>query len=247
MDERSAEMTKYAANAFLATKISFMNEVANLCEATDANVDSVRLGMGSDERIGKRFLFPGIGYGGSCFPKDVQALIHTADQHEYDFKILRSVTGVNDQQKHVILNKVNRFYGGNLKGRKFAIWGLAFKPDTDDIREAASLVIINDLLEKEAEVTGTDPAAIENTRRQIVHKGFTVEEDSYRALRGADALIIATEWPLYRNPDFDRMKRLLKEPVIFDGRNLYEPDDMEQEGFYYSSIGRALVDGRKAH
>ncbi len=240
MDERSAEMTKYAANSYLATRISFMNEIANLCEAVGADVDKVRTGMGSDARIGKRFLFPGIGYGGSCFPKDVQALAKTAEENNYDFKILKSVMTVNDLQKERMGAKVKRFYNGELSGKTFALWGLAFKPNTDDIREAPALEIINELLEAGAKVKCFDPEAMENVKAIYGDKIYFAN-DQYDTLVDADALIIATEWNVFRTPSFDVLKKLLKKPIIFDGRNLYDLYVMEEEGFYYESIGRNVV------
>jgi UDPglucose 6-dehydrogenase len=240
MDERSAEMTKYAANAFLATKITFMNEIANLCEKVGANVDAIRIGIGSDNRIGKRFLFAGIGYGGSCFPKDVQALEHTAKEYKYDFKILQSVMDVNEKQKTILVQKVKDYFKGNLKGKKIALWGLAFKPDTDDIREAPALYIINDLIEAGATVSAFDPEAINNVKKQIGDK-INYAADEYEALKDADALLIATEWSVFRTPEFDRMEKLLKNKVIFDGRNLYEPARMKELGYYYSSMGREVI------
>ena len=240
MDERSAEMTKYAANAYLATRISFMNEIANLCEALGADVDKVRIGMGSDNRIGKRFLFPGIGYGGSCFPKDVQALAKTADENGYDFQILKSVMAVNFKQKSRIFTKVNNYFSGDLQGKTFAIWGLAFKPNTDDIREAPALTIIEELLAAGANIKAFDPEAIENVKTMLGNKiDYCV--DQYEVLLDADALIIATEWNVFRTPSFEVLRKLLKQPVIFDGRNLYDLHVMEAEGFYYSSIGRKAV------
>ncbi len=240
MDERSAEMTKYAANSYLATRISFMNEIANLCEAVGADVDKVRTGMGSDARIGKRFLFPGIGYGGSCFPKDVQALAKTAEENNYDFKILKSVMTVNDLQKERMGAKVKRFYGNELAGKTFALWGLAFKPNTDDIREAPALEIIDELLAAGAKVKCFDPEAMENVKA-IYGEKIYFANDQYDTLVDADALIIATEWNVFRTPSFDVLKKLLKKPVIFDGRNLYDLDNMQSEGFYYESIGRNVV------
>ncbi|MFZ4543053.1 MAG: UDP-glucose dehydrogenase family protein [Saprospiraceae bacterium] len=240
MDERSAEMTKYAANSYLATRISFMNEIANLCEAMGADVDKVRIGMGSDNRIGKRFLFPGIGYGGSCFPKDVQALAKTAEENGYDFQILKSVMKVNEKQKSRIFTKVSDFYKGELKGRTFAIWGLAFKPNTDDIREAPALTIIEELLDAGAAIKAFDPEAISNVKA-IFGNRIEFCQDQYEVLVDADALIIATEWNVFRTPSFDVLRKLLKQPVIFDGRNLYDLHIMESEGFYYNSIGRKSV------
>lgn len=240
MDERSAEMTKYAANSYLATRISFMNEIANLCEAMGADVDKVRIGMGSDNRIGKRFLFPGIGYGGSCFPKDVQALAKTAEEHGYEFQILKSVMKVNEKQKSRIYQKVYEFFRGDLKGKTFALWGLAFKPNTDDIREAPALTIIEELLEAGAKIRAFDPEAVENVRTLMGTK-IDYFQDQYEVLVDADALIIATEWNVFRTPGFDVLRKLLRQPVIFDGRNLYDLHVMESEGFYYNSIGRKTV------
>jgi len=237
MDERSSEMTKYAANAFLATKITFINEIANLCEKVGANVDMVRIGIGSDDRIGKRFLFAGIGYGGSCFPKDVKALAHTAEENKYDFRLLKSVMDVNEKQKTILVEKVKKYFGGNLKGKKIALWGLAFKPDTDDIREAPSLHIIEALLKEGATVTAFDPVAMKNVKQTIGDK-ISYSSDQYRALKDADALVIATEWQLFRTPDFEKMKSLMKGKAIFDGRNLYEPAVMKEKSFHYESIGR---------
>lgn len=240
MDERSAELTKYAANAFLATKITFMNEIANLCEKVGANVDAIRIGIGSDSRIGKRFLFAGIGYGGSCFPKDVQALYRTASDYKYDFKVLTSVMQVNESQKTVLVKKVMDYFDGNIQGKKFAVWGLAFKPDTDDIREAPALYIIRDLIAAGASVSAFDPEASENVKRsmgEVMHYA----QDPYEALQDADALLIATEWSLFRTPDFEKMKQLMKARVVFDGRNLYDLQRMVELGFYYNSIGREIV------
>lgn len=240
MDERSAELTKYAANAFLATKITFMNEVANLCEKVGANVDAIRIGIGSDSRIGKRFLFAGIGYGGSCFPKDVQALYKTSQEYKYDFKILSSVMEVNEAQKTVMVQKLKEHFDGNLAGKKFAIWGLAFKPDTDDIREAPALYIIRDLIAAGASVSAFDPEAMENVKRtmgEVIHYA----NDPYEACQDADALLIATEWSLFRTPDFERLKNSMKGKVIFDGRNLYDLQRMAELGFYYNSMGREIV------
>lgn len=242
MDERSAEMTKYAANSFLATKISFMNEVANLCELVGADVDSVRLGIGADERIGKRFLFPGIGFGGSCFPKDVMALQKIGAENDYDFKILEAVQVVNNHQKQRLAKKVVDYYGGSVEGKTFALWGLAFKPDTDDIREAPALEIIKTLNLAGAKIVAYDPEAINNVRRQQANnKLLSFVDDEYKALDEADALIIATEWAVFRTPDYSKIKKLLKRPVIFDGRNVYDLDVMESEGFHYESIGRGTV------
>ncbi len=240
MDERSAELTKYAANAFLATKITFMNEIANMCELVGADVDAVRIGIGSDDRIGKRFLFPGIGYGGSCFPKDVQALAKSAAEVNYDFKILESVMEINERQKIIIIPKVKEYFKGDLKGKKIALWGLAFKPDTDDIREAPALYIIDELVKAGASVSAYDPEGMNNVKKLIGDK-ITYASDEYDALKGADALLIATEWSLFRTPDFDKVTSLLKNKVIFDGRNLYGIDQMKDLGYYYTSIGRETV------
>ncbi|WP_343533725.1 UDP-glucose/GDP-mannose dehydrogenase family protein [Pedobacter sp.] len=240
MDERSSELTKYAANSFLATKITFMNEIANLCEIVGADVDMVRKGIGSDDRIGKRFLFPGIGYGGSCFPKDVQALEKAAVEHQYDFKILKAVMDVNEKQKTVLTEKVLKYFKGDIKGKKFALWGLAFKPETDDIREAPALYIIDDLLAAGAEVTVFDPEAIENVKALVGDK-ISYAKDQYEALEGANALLIATEWSVFRNPDFEKMDEILKSKVVFDGRNLFDLQKMIDLGYYYNSIGRKIV------
>ena len=240
MDERSAEMTKYAANAYLATRISFMNEIANLCERTGANVDNVRRGIGSDTRIGKRFLFPGVGYGGSCFPKDVWALHKTAEDHNYEFKILDAVMDVNQRQKHILAQKIINHFGNNLDGKRIAIWGLAFKPNTDDVREAPAMDIIRDLLSAGAVVSATDPEAIPNFQQQFDGQ-VSYTDDMYDVLEGADALAIVTEWNEFRTPDFQRMKSLMKTPYIFDGRNMYDLDDITEQGFYYASIGRQII------
>ena len=244
MDERSAEMTKYAANSFLATKISFMNEIANLCELTGADVDKVRIGIGSDSRVGKRFLFPGVGYGGSCFPKDVIALVNTSIENKYDFKILKSVIGVNKTQIEVFLQKIVKHYNGNIKGKRFALWGLAFKPNTDDVREAPALALIKLLLENGATVSSYDPEAVETTRAVIGDK-IIYAQSSYQALENAEALIIITEWNEFRNPDFNKIKSMLKTPLIFDGRNLYDPEKMEDAGFIYYSVGRPTINNLK--
>ncbi len=241
MDEKSAELTKYAANSFLATKISFMNEVANLCEKVGADIDAVRLGIGSDSRIGKRFLFAGIGYGGSCFPKDVQALSKSSEDVKYDFKILKSVMEVNELQKTALLPRIKNHFG-DLKGKKIAIWGLAFKPHTDDIREAPALYNIEELLEAGATVYAHDPEAMPNVKRLLGDK-ITFVENPYDAIAGADALFIATEWPEYRAPDFDRITKGLSSKIIFDGRNLFDLSDMKDLGFTYYSIGRETIYG----
>jgi UDPglucose 6-dehydrogenase len=241
MDEKSAELTKYAANSFLATKITFMNEVANFCELVGADVDKVRIGIGSDNRIGKRFLFPGIGYGGSCFPKDVQALVKSGKENNFDFQILNAVMKVNEEQKTVLFPKIKNFFRGNLKGKKIAIWGLAFKPDTDDIREAPALYMIESLLHEGAEISAFDPEAMSNVK-SIIGDKINYTENEYAALDQADALLICTEWGIFRNPDFNQIKSLMKDTVIFDGRNLFEIDDMNEKGFYYASIGRNLIE-----
>jgi len=240
MDERSSELTKYAANAFLAMKITFMNEVANLCEKVGANVDSVRIGIGADERIGKRFLFAGIGYGGSCFPKDVLALAHTSEEHNYDFNILQSVIKVNERQKTILIDKIKNHFGNNLKGKKVALWGLAFKPDTDDIREAPALYIIDSLLKEGLTIHAYDPEAMKNVQALIGDK-ITFGKDEYDILKDADFLIIATEWAVFRTPDFERMSSLLKNKLIFDGRNVYDLNQMKELGFTYFSIGRNKI------
>ena len=241
MDERSAEMTKYAANSYLAARISFMNEIANLCEKVGANVDQVRIGMGSDTRIGKRFLFPGVGYGGSCFPKDVQALAKTASEYDYDFKILNSVMKVNRIQKSVMVQKVQNYYGKDLTGKTFGIWGLAFKPNTDDIREAPALYIIEELLAAGATIKAFDPEAMKNVKAIFGDKIQLVSEQ-YEAIIDADALLVLTEWSVFRTPSFKVVKQLLKEPIIFDGRNLYSLEQMQELGFTYESIGRLRVE-----
>jgi UDPglucose 6-dehydrogenase len=240
MDNRSAEMTKYAANALLATRISFMNEVANLCERVGADVNLVRRGVGSDRRIGQHFLFPGIGYGGSCFPKDVQAMIHTAEEYGLDSAMLRAVDAVNDRQKHVLVHKVKAHFGEKLHGRTFAVWGLSFKPRTDDMREAPSLTVVEGLLKAGAQVRVHDPEALHEARRYFGDR-VTYHQIYYDALDGADALLILTEWNEFRRPDFARMKRQLREHLIFDGRNLYDPDEMAELGFRYHSIGRVTA------
>ena len=240
MDERSSEMTKYAANAYLAMRISFMNEMANLCDRAGANVDYVRMGIGSDSRIGKRFLFSGIGYGGSCFPKDVKALAQTALEYDYDFQIVKTVMAVNERQKTVLANKIINFYGNDLTGKTFAVWGLAFKPETDDIREAPALEIIDELLKAGATVRVFDPEAMPNVKG-VIGAVVTYSTSQYDAAEGADALIIATEWSEFRNPDFERISKGLNAPVIFDGRNIYMLEKMQELGFYYESIGRKTI------
>lgn len=240
MDEKSAELTKYAANAFLATKISFMNEIAQLCERLGADVDMVRKGIGSDERIGRRFLFPGIGYGGSCFPKDVSALFRSANENGYDFKILDAVMQVNEKQKLHLLPRIKAHFNNDISGKKIALWGLAFKPNTDDIREAPALYIINELLAAGAIIEAYDPEAMGNVK-DILQDKISFSERQYDALEGADALVIATEWSEFRTPDFSRMSSLLKNKLIFDGRNLFDLKQMEELGYHYESIGRRTV------
>jgi UDPglucose 6-dehydrogenase len=240
MDEASSELTKYAANSFLAAKISFMNEIANLCEKLGADVDMVRRGMGSDGRIGKRFLFAGIGYGGSCFPKDVHALVNSSNQADYDFRILKAVMDVNRLQKTYLIPKILDYYSGDIKGKHFALWGLAFKPNTDDIREAPALYIIDALLEAGATVTAFDPEAMDNVRH-VVGEKISYGPNEYDSLKDADALIIATEWSLFRTPDFARIESEMKAKVIFDGRNLFNLDTMEGLGYHYESVGRRVI------
>jgi UDPglucose 6-dehydrogenase len=240
MDERSAEMTKYAANSYLAMRISFMNEMANLCERTGANVDWVRIGMGADSRIGKRFLFPGIGYGGSCFPKDVKALAYTAADASYDFQLVNTVMKVNELQKRTLAAKIKNYFGEDLSGYTFAMWGLAFKPETDDIRDAPSLELITELTAAGASLRVYDPEAINNVKQHVgdaVHYAY----NQYDALEGASALILVTEWSEFRNPDFERIAKVMKHPAIFDGRNVYALERMQQLGFYYQSIGRRVI------
>jgi UDPglucose 6-dehydrogenase len=240
MDERSSELTKYAANSFLATKISFMNEIAQLCERMGADVDMIRRGIGSDERIGKRFLFPGIGYGGSCFPKDVQALIMSSDEVDYTFDILNAVTKVNTYQKLYLVEKIKAYYNGDLQGKQIALWGLAFKPNTDDIREAPALIIIEALTALGALITAYDPEAMPNVKAQIGDK-IKYASNQYEALHNAELLIIATEWSEFRTPDFERMEKEIKHKVIFDGRNLFDVYKMKDLGYHYESIGRSIL------
>jgi UDPglucose 6-dehydrogenase len=237
MDIRSAEMTKYAANSYLAARISFMNEIANLCEKLGADVDMVRKGMGSDSRIGKRFLFPGVGYGGSCFPKDVMALHKSAKDNAYDFKILDAVMKVNELQKEVLYHKISKHFEGNLKGKTIAFWGLAFKPETDDVREAPAITIANMLLAEGAHVKAYDPEAMPNFKTQVSDK-IEYCDNMYMALSNADALAVITEWSVFRMPDFDKMKSLMTSPTVFDGRNIFSVKEMHENGFYYDSIGR---------
>lgn len=240
MDERSSEMTKYAANSYLAMRISFMNEMANLCEKAGANVDWVRVGIGSDSRIGKRFLFPGVGYGGSCFPKDVKALAQTAREMDYDFHLVNTVMRVNDLQKTILGRKVKEYFGSDLNGRTFAIWGLAFKPETDDIREAPALELIDELLTAGAQLRVFDPEAMPNVKTIFGDK-VVFAKDQYDAIKDTDALIIVTEWSEFRNPNFERIAESLKHPAIFDGRNVYTLEKMQDLSFYYESIGRKVV------
>tara|TARA_R110000823_G_scaffold159218_5_gene290476 strand:- start:125870 stop:127183 length:1314 start_codon:yes stop_codon:yes gene_type:complete len=240
MDEKSAELTKYAANSFLATKITFMNEIANYCEKVGADVDMVRAGMGTDSRIGKRFLFPGIGYGGSCFPKDVKALQKAGKDENYDFKILNSVIEINSSQKTILFPKIESYFKNDLKGKTIAIWGLAFKPETDDIREAPSIDMMDALLQQGARLQVFDPEAMPNIEKRFGDK-LNYSKSMYAALNNADALLICTEWSIFRTPDYGRLKQLLNNPVVFDGRNLYNVNDMETEGFTYVSVGRKTV------
>ena len=237
MDERSSELTKYAANSFLATKISFMNEIAQLCERMGADVDMVRRGIGSDDRIGKRFLFPGIGYGGSCFPKDVQALVKSSNEVNYDFEILKAVEKVNALQKLHLVNKINTYFKNDLQGKKIALWGLAFKPNTDDIRDAPAIDMINALTAAGAAITAYDPEAMPNVKNKIGDK-ITYASNQYEALAGADILVIATEWSEFRTPDFEIIEKELPSKVIFDGRNLFDVAKMKEMGYHYESIGR---------
>lgn len=241
MDEKSAELTKYAANAFLATKITFMNEIANFCEIVGADVDKVRVGIGTDSRIGKRFLFPGIGYGGSCFPKDVKALYNSGKDHGYQFNILNAIIKGNNLQKKILIPRIETYFKDDLKGKTFAIWGLAFKPETDDIREAPALYIIQELLNKGAILNVFDPEAMPNVKRKF-GDSLNYMPNMYDATIRVDALIICTEWSIFRTPDFNKLKQNMNQPVIFDGRNLYDTIDIKNEGFYYSSIGRKAVE-----
>ena len=237
MDERSAELTKYAANSFLATKITFMNEIANFCEKVGADVDKVRAGMGTDSRIGKRFLFPGIGYGGSCFPKDVKALLKSGRDNGYDFSILKSVININDSQKTILIPKIEAYFNNDLKGKVFGIWGLAFKPETDDIREAPSLYMIDELLKRGAKIKAFDPEAMANVKRKFGNKIYFAS-DMYDATKDIDALVICTEWSIFRTPNMSKLKSNMNSYNVFDGRNLYDVNDMKNEGFNYVSIGR---------
>lgn len=240
MDEKSSELTKYAANSFLAVKITFMNEIANYCEKVGADVDKVRLGMGSDDRIGHRFLFPGIGYGGSCFPKDVKALIRSGKQEDFDFQILEATENVNQAQKIILVSEIEKYFGGNLQGKKIALWGLAFKANTDDVREASSLDNIKILLEKGAKITAYDSIAEENVKRILGDK-ISYASEMYAALEDADCLLIATEWSEFKNPNFQLMAKKMKNKAIFDGRNMFPLEQVEESGFYYKSIGRRTI------
>ena len=240
MDEKSAELTKYAANTFLATKITFMNEVANLCEIIGANVDDVRKGIGSDSRIGNKFLFPGIGFGGSCFPKDVNALVHSSDTAGYNFQILKSVLNVNQSQKKSLIPKFKKYFNNHISSKKVGIWGLAFKPNTDDIREAPAIDVINELLLEGIEITAYDPEAMPNMKR-IYGDKITFCNNAYDVLKDVDCLLINTEWREFYSPDFDKMKKLMKQPVIFDGRNIFDMEVMKINGFHYESVGRKIV------
>ena len=240
MDNRSAEMTKYAANAMLATRISFMNEVANLCDRAGADVNKVRLGMGTDPRIGNKFLFPGVGYGGSCFPKDVQAMVRTATEHDFTLEVLNAVHEVNEHQKGLLARKAVEQFGEDLTGLVFAMWGLAFKPNTDDMREAPALILVRDLVSRGARVVAYDPVAMP-TAKTLLTEGIEYRDNPYEALEGADALMVVTEWNRFRNPDFDRIRQALRQPIVFDGRNLYEPERMRELGFTHYTIGRGTV------
>ena len=242
MDERSSELTKYAANAFLATKVSFMNEIANLCDRVGADVELVRKGMGSDPRIGPQFLFPGVGYGGSCFPKDVSALEKTSSDHGYDFLIVRAAQSVNIRQRKLIVQKIKEFFGPELSKSTIAVWGLAFKPQTDDVREAPALSIIRELSKEGVRIRAHDPAAIDQAKR-VLGDSVVYFENNYEALKGADALVVVTEWNEFRRPDFQRMKSLMKRCVIFDGRNIYDPEVLVKEGFSYYGVGRGTFHG----
>lgn len=239
MDERSSELTKYAANSMLAMRISFMNEIANLCESVDADIDMIRYGIGSDPRIGSSFLFPGAGYGGSCFPKDVKGLIKTSEEYGYNFKTLKAIDEVNQRQKKILVEKVNKHFKNNIKGKIFTVWGLSYKPRTDDIREAPSIEIINELLDAGAKVQAFDPAANENFRMQFgQNKGLKIFDNNYDALKNSNGLILVTEWNEFRRPDFEKVKKLMKTRVIFDGRNIYEPKTVISKGFKYYGIGK---------
>lgn len=243
MDELSSELTKYAANSLLATKVTFMNEIANLCEMVGADVNNVRKGVGSDERIGQQFLFPGVGYGGSCFPKDIAALVKTSDDYGYNFRILKSVEDVNRDQKKVIVKKLLKHFDNKIKGKVIAVWGLSFKPNTDDMREAPSITIISELVKHGVKVQAHDPVAIDEAKKKIGNK-IKYFKNNYDALKGAEALVIVTEWNEFRRPDFNKMKKLMKGKAIFDGRNIYNPEIMKQTGFTYYGIGRPIINGK---
>jgi UDPglucose 6-dehydrogenase len=240
MDPRSSEITKYASNSFLAMKITFMNEIANFAERVGADVDKIRIGMGTDSRIGKRFLFPGIGYGGSCFPKDVKALYKTGNDHNYNFKLLESVISINEKQRRSLIPKILHQFNNDIKGKKIAMWGLAFKPETDDIREAPALYMIQDLLDAGADIHVFDPEAMENVKRKFGNK-LTYGANMYDILDNADALVVSTEWNVFRTPNFSKIKELMHKPLVFDGRNVYQSDEMQQHGFTYYSVGRKAV------
>lgn len=241
MDEVSAELTKYAANSLLATKISFMNEIANLCDRVGADVEKVRKGIGTDSRIGHAFIFPGVGYGGSCFPKDVKALIRTARTYDYSLRILTAVEDVNEEQKKRLISKILKYYDNNISGKTFTLWGLSFKPKTDDMREASSRVIIQELHQLGVNIQAHDPAAMNEARRLKLDEIITLYDDNYEALKGSDGLILVTEWLEYREPDFEKMKALMKKPVVFDGRNIFNPKKMRKMGFDYFGIGRSSM------
>ena len=238
MDELSAELTKYAANSILATKISFMNEMANLCDRVGADIDKIRKGIGSDKRIGYSFIFPGVGYGGSCFPKDVKALIRTARDYDYHMRVLTAVEDVNEDQKKYLIPKILSYYGNDLKGKTFSIWGLSFKPKTDDMREASSQVIIKELSDRGAKINAHDPVALEEAKRLQIDKMADLFDDNYETLKNSDGLILVTEWLEYREPDFDKIKSLMRKPVIFDGRNIFQPEKLKKIGFEYFGVGR---------
>jgi UDPglucose 6-dehydrogenase len=238
MDEKSSELTKYAANSMLAMRVSFMNEIANVCESTKADINMVRIGVGSDSRIGSSFLFPGVGYGGSCFPKDVKGLIRTAEEYNYDFKLLKAIDAINLNQKLMFVDKIRKHFKNRLKNKIFAVWGLSYKPRTDDIREAPSITIIQKLVEAGAKVQAFDPAANENFRRKFGKSSIKFYKNNYNALKNANALVLITEWNEFRRPDFDKMKLLMREKVIFDGRNIYDPKLLKSKGFIYYGVGR---------
>jgi UDPglucose 6-dehydrogenase len=238
MDEISAELTKYTANSILATKISFMNEMANLCDRVGADIDKIRKGIGSDKRIGYSFIFPGVGYGGSCFPKDVKALIRTADDYDYHMRVLTAVEDVNDDQKKYLIPKILSYYRNDVKGKTFSIWGLSFKPKTDDMREASSRIIIKELFDRGAKIKAHDPVALEEAKRLQINKMADLFDDNYETLKNSDGLILVTEWLEYREPDFDKIRSLMRKPVIFDGRNIFQPEKLKKIGFEYFGVGR---------